>query len=257
MNVALILAGGTGERVGAPVPKQFVEICGKPVVVHTLERFEACLDVDRVVVACVPSWVGEMRSLASRFGLLKVTDVIDGGATYQETVMRGVDFLGAVCTEDDVVAVHFAASPFVTGDIISESIRVAAEHGNGISADPVVLCLAEKDPLDGDRSSLIGHDRDRMVGLNSPQSFRFGYLRDLYAEGKERGVLDRIDPHTTTLMAALGRRLYFSKGSTANIKITTPEDLKLFEGWVLCSSADSHCAVPEPPCRKQNLERRI
>ncbi len=239
MNVALILAGGTGERVGAPVPKQFIEVCGKPVVVHTLERFEECPGVDRVVVACVPSWMEEMRALVDRFDLSKVTDVIEGGATYQETVMRGIEFLEGVCADDDVVAIHFAASPFVTGEIISDSIRVATEHGNGVSADPVVLCLAEKDALDGDRSSLIGHDRDRMAGLNSPQSFRFGYLRDLYAEGEERGVLDRIDPHTTTLMAALGRRLYFSKGSTSNIKITTPGDLRLFEGWVLTSMPDA------------------
>lgn len=237
MNVALILAGGTGERVGAGVPKQFVEVCDRPVIVHTLERFESCTSVDRVVVACVPSWVGEMRSLAEKFRLSKVSDVIEGGATYQDTVMRGIDFLSGICADNDVVAIHFSASPFVTEGIISDSIRVAAEHGNGISSDSVVLCLAEKDALDGDRSSLIGHDRDRVVGLNSPQSFRFGYLRDLYAEGAKRGVLDRIDPHTTTLMAALGRRLYFSKGSTANIKITTPEDLRLFEGWVLTSAS--------------------
>ena len=106
-------------------------------------------------------------------------------------------------------------------------------HGNGISVDPVVLCLAEKDALDNGQSSLIGHDRERVVGLNCPQSFQFDYLLDLYDEGKERDVLDKIDPHTTTLMAALGRRLYFSKGSTANIKITTPDDLRLFQGWLL------------------------
>lgn len=250
MNVALILAGGTGERVGASVPKQFIEVGGKPIIVYTLDRFEACPDVDRVVVACIPSWADEMRSLVVRFGLSKVTDVIEGGATYQETVMRGIAFLGGACADDDVVAIHFAASPFVTGEIISDSIRVAAEHGNGVSVDPVVLCLAEKDALDGDRSSLIGHDRDRVVGLNSPQSFRFGYLRDLYAEGEERGVLDRIDPHTTTLMAALGRRLYFSKGSTANIKITTPDDLKLFEGWVLAELSSSSSGESAGPARR-------
>lgn len=233
MNVALILAGGTGERVGAPVPKQFIEVEGKPVIVYTLERFEECGDVDAVVVACLPSWIDELRALAEQFGLSKVCKVIEGGVTYQDSVMRGLAAVERICSDDDVVAIHFAASPFVTGEIISDSIRVAREHGNGISSDPVVLCLAQKDILDDDRSSLIGLDRDRVLGLNSPQSFTLGYLRDLYAEGEDRGILDKIDPHTTSLMAALGRRLYFSKGSTANIKITKPEDLRLFRGWVL------------------------
>ena len=237
MNVALILAGGIGERVGAPVPKQFIEVEGKPVIVHTLERFEKCGDVDAVVVACVPSWIGELKALAGRFGLSKVRSVVEGGATYQESVMRGLTAVEGMCADDDVVAIHFAASPFVTGEIISDSIRVAREHGNGISSDPVVLCLAQKDALDGDRSSLVGLDRDRVLGLNSPQSFTLGFLRDLYAEGEERGILGMIDPHTTSLMAALGRRLYFSKGSTANIKITTPEDLRLFRGWLLAGNS--------------------
>lgn len=233
MNVALILAGGTGVRMGAGIPKQFIEVEGKPVIAYTLAQFEMCDEIDKVVVACVPSWIEQLNSIVSKFGFSKVFKIIEGGDTYQESVMHGLAFLGGVCAEDDIIAIHFAASPFVTEEIIADSVRVASEHGNGISCDPVVLCLAQKDVLDGDRSSLIGHDRDRMVGLNSPQSFRYGYLRDLYEEGRQRGVLDKIDPHTTTLMAALGHRLYFSKGSTANIKITTPDDLRLFRGWVL------------------------
>lgn len=229
----MILAGGTGERVGADVPKQFIEVLGKPVIAYTLEAFEGCGSIDSVVVVCIPSWIDEMRDIVERYGISKVGWIVEGGATYQDSVMRGLDAVGEVCAEEDVVAIHFGASPFVTSEIIADSVRVATEYGNGISCDPVVLCLAEKDMLDGDRSSLIGHDRDRMVGLNSPQSFKYGYLRDLYSEGEARGVLDKIDPHTTTLMAALGKRLYFSKGSTANIKITTLEDLRLFEGWVL------------------------
>lgn len=238
MNVALILAGGTGERVGLGVPKQFVEVEGKPVIVHTLERFEACPEIDCVVVACVVSMIGELRSLVDRFGLSKVRSVIEGGPTYQDTVMLGLEFVSGMCADDDIVSIHFSASPFVTEEIISDSIRVAAEFGNGISADPVVLCIAEKDALDEDRSSLVGLDRDRMVGLNSPQSFRLGYLLDLYEEGRARGILGCIDPHTTSLMAALGRRLYFSKGSTANIKITTREDLRLFCGRLLAGEGE-------------------
>lgn len=233
MNVAMILAGGVGSRVGADVPKQFIEVGGKPILVHTLERFQECDAVDFVEVVCIASWIGECRRLVAEHGLGKVSLVVEGGATYQDSVINGLAALEGRCADNDVVAIHFAAAPFVTEEIIEDSIRVACEFGNGISSDPVVLCLAEKDPADDDRSSIVGRDRDRVLGLNSPQSFKYGLIRGMYEQAAEEGVLGRIDPHTTSLMAALGERIYFSKGSTANIKITTADDLRLFRGWLL------------------------
>lgn len=232
----MILAGGVGSRVGASIPKQFIEVGGKPILVYTLEKFQSCEDIDAIEVVCIASYIDECRRLVRKYHLDKVSMIVEGGETYQDSVINGINALGDVCSDDDIVSIHFGAGPFVTEDIISDSIRVARRHGNGISSDPVVLCLAEKDPKDGDRSSIVGRDRDRVMGLNSPQSFRYSYLVNLYKEGAKRGVLDKIDPHTTTLMAALGKRLFFSKGSTANIKITTPDDLKLFEGWVTVSN---------------------
>lgn len=236
MNIAMILAGGVGSRVGAGIPKQFIEVQGKPIIVHTLEAFEACSAVDAVQVVCIASYIDELHRLVERFGLSKVKYVVEGGATYQDSVINGLNALAGICAPDDVVAIHFAAGAFITSDIIEDSIRVAQEFGNGISSDPVVLCLAEKDASDGDRSSVIGHDRDRMMGLNSPQSFQYAELRSLYDEGFEKGIFDKIDPHTTSLMAALGKRLYFSKGSSMNIKITSPEDVRLFNAYLLSKS---------------------
>ncbi|MDO4501594.1 MAG: IspD/TarI family cytidylyltransferase [Coriobacteriia bacterium] len=233
MNYAIILAGGVGSRVGANVPKQFIEVQGKPILVYTLEAFQNCPDIDAVEVVCIASYMDTMHQLIEQYGLTKVKYVVEGGATYQDSVMCGMRGLEPFIQDDDVVAIHFGAGAFVTGDLISDSIRVAQEHGNGISSDPVVLCLAIKDPRDPEVFSTEGDDRDRFMGMNSPQTFQWAFLRDLYKEGEEAGIMDKIDPHTTSLMAALKKPLYFSKGSSMNIKITSRDDVKLFNAYLL------------------------
>ena len=229
---AMILAGGVGSRVGADVPKQFIEVGGKPILVHTLELFQGHPDIDEVEVVCIASCMDEMRRLKERFGITKATRIVEGGATYQDSVRAGIEGLRDTCRAGDIVSIHFGASPFVTPEIIADSIYVARKHGNGISSDPVVLCLAEKDAADGDRSSVDGIDRDRYMGLNSPQSFEWSLLDRMYREGDELDIWGSIDPHTTSLMPALGVRLHFSLGSSTNIKITTAEDVDLFRAWL-------------------------
>ena len=238
MNIAVILAGGVGTRVGASIPKQFIEVQGKPILIHTIEKFQNCSMVDAIEVVCIASYMDEFKQMVEKFNLTKVKYIVEGGSTYQGSVINGLKALEPVCEDDDIVAIHFGAGPFVTDEIIEDSIKVAKEFGNGISSDPVVLCLAEKDPEDNDRSSIIGRDRDRVLGLNSPQTFKFGFIRDMYAEGEEKGIFDKIDPHPTSLMAALGKRLYFSKGSSLNIKITSAEDIKLFDAYLIAQNLD-------------------
>lgn len=238
MNIAVILAGGVGKRVGASIPKQFIEVQGKPILIHTIEKFQNCDMVDAIEVVCIASYMDEFKEMVKKYNLTKVKYIVEGGDTYQESVINGLKALESVCADDDIVAIHFGAGPFVTDEIIADSIKVAQEFGNGISSDPVVLCLAEKDPADNDRSSIIGRDRDRVLGLNSPQTFQYGFIRDMYAEGEEKGIFEKIDPHTTSLMAALGKRLYFSKGSSLNIKITSAEDIKLFDAYLIAQNLD-------------------
>ena len=171
--------------------------------------------------------------MVRQYGITKVRWVCTGGATYQDSVLNGLRNLEPHCQDDDIVLIHFGVSPFVDQEIIDDSIAVCRAHGNAISSNPCVLCMCAKDPEDASRST-EGLDRETLMGLNSPQTFRMDYLRELYAEGLEKNVMDTlVDPHTTTLMFALGRTLYFSKSSQANIKITTKEDIALFEGFLL------------------------
>lgn len=230
MNTAMILAGGIGARMGAGKPKQFVEIGGRPVIAHTLERFQNHPEIDGIEIVCVESHMDCVEKIVEQYQFSKVRWITQGGATFQDSVIRGVENLKGALEGTDIVLIHYAVSPFVTDEIISDAIRVAKEKGNCVSATPCYLLTGSND--DG-RQSTRWVDRDKIMQLNSPQSFQYGYVVQLYREAEEREVLGQVEPHTTSLMYRLGRTIYFSKGSQANIKLTTKEDLDLFEGYLL------------------------
>lgn len=230
MNIAVILAGGVGSRVGAGMPKQFVKILGKPVIVYTIEAFQKHEDIDAIEVVCVKSHIDYMKELVDTYGLSKVKWITEGGADFQGSVLNGINNLQGKCSEDDIVLVHFGASPFVEGDIIADAVRVCKIKGNAISTTPFYLLSGVKDD---DEKTTKWIDRDTIACMNSPHAFRYGYIRDIYKRAVETGVIKEVEPHTTTLMYKMGETIYFSKGSQSNIKITTKEDLDLFEGYVL------------------------
>lgn len=230
MNIAVILAGGVGSRVGAGMPKQFVKILDKPVIVYTIEAFQKHEDIDAIEVVCVKSHIDYMQELVDTYGLSKVKWITEGGADFQGSVLNGINNLQDKCSEDDIVLVHFGASPFVEGDIIADAVRVCKLKGNAISTTPFYLLSGVKDD---DEKTTKWIDRDTIACMNSPHAFRYGYIRDIYKRAVETGVIKEVEPHTTTLMYKMGETIYFSKGSQSNIKITTKEDLDLFEGYVL------------------------
>ena len=238
MNVAVILAGGVGSRVGAGIPKQFIEILGKPILAYTIEPFNDHPDVDAVLVVCVKPYLDEVRKMKDRYGFGKLRWVTEGGSSFQESVMNGVRFLKDKLQEDDTVLFHFGASPFVTGDIITDVIRVCRENGsNAISTTDFLLLSGKKKTTrpvsDPENYSEEYIDRDTVAVMNTPHAFQYGFIADMYDEAVARGIIDTVEPHTTTLMYAMGKRIYFARGSQKNIKITTKEDLGLFEGYVL------------------------
>lgn len=230
MNIAVILAGGVGSRVGAGMPKQFVKILDKPVIVYTIEAFQKHEDIDAIEVVCVKSHIDYMQELVDTYGLSKVRWITEGGADFQGSVLNGINNLQDKCSEDDIVLVHFGASPFVEGDIIADAVRVCKLKGNAISTTPFYLLSGVKDD---DEKTTKWIDRDTIACMNSPHAFRYGYIRDIYKRAVETGVIKEVEPHTTTLMYKMGETIYFSKGGQSNIKITTKEDLDLFEGYVL------------------------
>ena len=230
MTTAIILAGGTGTRIGASVPKQFIEIQGKPILAYTLEVFESSPSIDAIEIVSHRDWVEEVKGIAARYGITKTRWVTEGGDTFQESVMKGLFRLKGEIAPEDLVVISFGVSPMTTHEIIDDGIRVASLHGNAISSDPMTLCTCIKDDEESTTTSIL---RETLMGFANPWTFRFGEVVEAYETAIERGILGELEPHTTSLYFALGKRIWFSKSATTNIKITTPEDLDIFEGLLL------------------------
>lgn len=230
MNIAVILAGGIGSRVGADRPKQFIEVLGKPIIAYTLDVFEKHPEVDAIEVVCVATHMNYLKNIVNKYNFDKVKWIVEGGSTFQKSVMNGINNLKDKISKDDTVLVHFGASPFLEDDIISDAIKVSKEKGNAISTIPFYLLAGIKD---NDYQSSEWIDRETIACMSSPHAFNFSYICDLYEKAEKDQIIKKIGPHTTTLMHEMGETIYFSKGSQSNIKITTKEDLDLFEGYVL------------------------
>lgn len=230
MNVALILAGGTGTRVGGNVPKQYIMVQGKPVIAYTLELYQNNPTIDKIEIVVHKDWTGYVEQLCKDYSFTKVEWICCGGATFQESTMNGVFNLNGKIDDDDIIVMSYGASPMTPFDDIEDSIKVCLEHGNAIASSDITLCTCIKDDEFSTTQNIL---RETLKGFSTPWTFRFGELRDAYKEGIEKGILDNLEPHTTSLYLALGKRLWFSQSTTPQCKITYKEDIDVFEGSLL------------------------
>lgn len=235
MNYVVLLAGGIGNRLGAGIPKQFVEVLGKPVIAYTMQKYQEHPEIDGIELVCVDGFQDKLKKIAEKNQMTKVIKIVKGGSEYERSIINGVDGLKGIAKPDDVVMIHWAASPFVTEDIISDNIRVCKEKGNAMSACPAYLLYGTND---GEQSNQ-NINRDTFKILAAPQSFLYKNIVAIYEEVGKRDLLNKIEAHTTAIMTELGIPIYFSKGSQTNIKITTKEDLEMFTGYVLAQKYKS------------------
>ena len=235
MTYLVLLAGGIGNRLGAGIPKQFVEVLGKPVIAYTMQKYQEHPEVDGIELVCVDGYQEKLRKIADDNHITKVMKIVKGGSEYERSIMNGVEGLNGIAKPDDVVMIHWAASPFVTDEIISDNIRVCKEKGNAMSASPAYLLYGKND---GDHSNQ-NINRDSFKILAAPQSFLYKNIVSIYEEVNKSDLLNKIEAHTTAIMTELGIPIYFSMGSQTNIKITTMEDLELFIGYVLAQKYKS------------------
>lgn len=236
MTFSILMAGGVGNRVGAGIPKQFVEVLGKPVIAYTMQKLQQCSEIDYIVLSCVDGYQSTLQKIADENGITKVLKIVTGGKDYEHSIINGVKGLEGVAKPDDVVMIHWAASPFVSDEILKDCIRVCKDKGNAMSASFAFLLYGTND---GDHAQDV-INRETFKTLSAPQSFLYKEIVDFYRQVEEKHLFDTIEAHTTSLMAALNWPIYFSKGDQTNIKITTPEDLKLFEGYVLYERAHAN-----------------
>jgi 2-C-methyl-D-erythritol 4-phosphate cytidylyltransferase len=228
------MAGGVGNRVGAGIPKQFVEVLGKPVIAYTLQRLQQCSEIDHIVLSCVDGYQAILQKIADDNGISKVLKIVTGGRDYEHSIINGVKGLEGVAKDEDVVMIHWAASPFVSDEILKDNIRVCREKGNAMSACNAFVLYGQNN---GDHADGI-LDRDTFKCLSAPQSFLYKNIVDFYRQVESQHLFDTVEAHTTSLMAALRWPIFFSKGDQTNIKITTKEDLLLFKGFVLAEQYD-------------------
>lgn len=230
MITAIILAGGVGTRVGADRPKQFVEVLGKPVLAYTIDIFQNHPGVDAIEVVCHKSWKDYLDEMIRKYCLTKVKWVADGGDTFQDSVISGIINLKGKISGDDYILIQYGAAPFTSEKIVTDVIRVMKERNSAVTATPCYQLMGSNDEGGVSKTWV---DRDKYIQIACPYGFKFSYLLDIYRRAEEQGLIDKIEPHTTSLMYALGDTLYQAYGDQTNIKITTKEDFDLFEGYVL------------------------
>ena len=229
MNYVIIIAGGVGSRLGAKVPKQFVEVLGKPIIAYTMEHFQNHPEIDGIELVCVDGFQEHLKSIADKYGITKVFKIVKGGSEYERSIMNGVSGLAGIAKSDDVVMIHWAASPFLSEDMITDNIRVCKEKGNAITASYSYLLYGTNDG-DYAKKSI---NRETFMTLSAPQSFLYKVITDIYRQVEEKNMFEYVEAHTPAFMAELGIPIYFSKGSHSNIKITEKEDVDMFLGYQL------------------------
>lgn len=230
MNIGVILAGGTGTRVGAGVPKQFIKILDKPILAYTLEIFQNDENIDAIEIVCHKDWLDEVESICAKYEIGKKRWICTGGDTFQESTMNGILNLKDKIAREDIVIISFGVSPMTPQEDIDDSIRVCKEHGNAIASADIDLCTCIKDDEYSTTQNII---RETMKGFANPWTFQFGELCDAYEEAIKKDMLKDLEPHTTSLYMALGKRLWFSQSTSPQCKITRKADLDIFEGSLL------------------------
>lgn len=225
-RIAIIVAGGSGTRMGENTPKQFIEISNKPILVHTLETFQKHPLIDAVEVVCLNGWQDTVRNYVGQYGLNKLKWVVPGGSTVQESIRNGVFFLEGKVTDEDIIIIHDGIRPALDEKILTDVIRTSEQYGNAVSS------LQYNEQLfvaDDDISTVKYFPREGLRRVSTPQAYRYGKLKWAYHEAYEKKIGIGVSAYANTLMADFGERLYFAAGSEKNIKLTTKEDLELFK----------------------------
>ena len=231
MNYAVIIAGGHGARMGQDIPKQFISVYDKPVLVYTLEGFQRHPLVDKIVLVCIEGWQDMVWAYAKQFGISKLTKIVPGGASGQESIRNGVYALEGVAQPDDIVIVHDGVRPLVEPDVLTDVVRTAQKHGNAVTSMPYneqIFVVSEDDPT----TTTQYIPRETLRRVSTPQAYRFDLLDEGYHRAEAEDIGMKGSNYTNTMMVQLGVRLHFAAGSDKNIKLTTKDNLEMFKAYL-------------------------
>lgn len=229
MNIALIKAGGVGRRMGAGIPKQFVTINGKPIIIYTLEQFETHPSIDQIVTICVEGWEEVLKAYAEKYHISKLTKIVPGGTTSLRSIKNGVLALNDFCKGDDIVLVHDGNRPLISQEIISDVLVKAKKHGSAVAAIPCTDEVMETNQ--GHTGSKKFMDHKVMYRIQTPDAYKYSILSNIIENATE-DQLDKIGA-TNTLMIDQGKEVNFAQGSELNIRLTTQEDILQCEALLI------------------------
>lgn len=228
-NIAIIIAGGVGSRMGHDIPKQFIEVEGKPVLMYTLEGFQKHPMVDVIVLVCIDGWQEDVRRWCAQSGITKLRKIVTGGASGQESIRNGVFSLEGECAQDDVVIIHDGIRPLVDAFVLTDVIEKCLRYGNAVTSLPYNEQIFV---VDDEISTVKYIPRETLRRVSTPQAYLFGRLDWAYHEAFEKKIGIYGSSYTNTMMVELGERLYFAAGSDKNVKLTTPDDLEWFRAYL-------------------------
>lgn len=226
MNIAVIIAGGNGRRMNQDIPKQFLNIYDKPVIVYTLEGFQRHPEIDAIEVVCIDGWHDVLRAYAKQFGIDKLKYVVSGGETAQESIRNGVFHLRDKCAPDDIIIIHDGIRPMVEDFVLSDILIKCKQYGNAVTSLPYNEQIFV---VDDEASTTKYVPRDTLRRVSTPQAYRYEKLLWAYEKAFAEGIGIQVSTYANTLMVDLGERLYFAAGSEKNIKLTTKDDFELFK----------------------------
>lgn len=235
MNIALIIAGGSGNRMGQDIPKQFMHVDGCPIIIHTMQCFQKHPDIDAIAVVCLEGWQTVLQAYANQFNITKLKHIFPGGNSGMASIHNGIFGLkDCGYEEEDLVLIHDSVRPLLSQDIISSNIAICKAYGYAITGIKCREAILESE--DG-FSSTTSIPRDKLIRTQTPQTFRLGNIINVHDEAKEKGIIDSVA--SCTLVAEVGgREMHIVPGSEKNIKITTVEDLEILKALMHTGKED-------------------
>lgn len=231
MNVAVIIAGGIGNRMGQSIPKQFINVYDKPILIYTLEGFQRHPLIGAIEVVCIEGWENVVWSYAKQYNITKLKWITPGGASGQESIRNGVYNLEQHCTKDDIVIIHDGIRPLVDETVLTDVIMKAEKYGAAVTSMPYNEQIFVIDKEDENTTTQF-IPRETLRRVSTPQAYNYGLLDEKYHEAFEKEIGIYGSHYTNTMMVELGVRLYFAAGSDKNIKLTTQDDLEMFKGYL-------------------------
>ena len=231
MVIAILTAAGLGTRMNSEIPKQFMNVENKPIIIHTLEQFQNHPGIDAIVLVTIESWSSLVWAYAKQLGISKLQYVIPGGCNGQESIKNGLDIVNKIKNEnkldDIVVMIHDGNRPMVSHEIISNNLATYYKNGNAVTAIPCTEVVFVSD--DGKEAQKT-IPREMLYRTQTPHTFSFNELYSLHLQAEKLDIKNTAA--SCSLCEVFGKKIYFSKGSELNFKITTSDDLTLFRAVV-------------------------